>query len=349
MNVRQPITIAGGGLAGLSLGIALRNRGIPVTVLEAGRYPRHRVCGEFLSGFGQDILSDLGVLPACLEAGARWAESVRFATPTTVGLPRRLPRPALCLSRYRMDALLAAEFQRRGGELHIGERAPENAGREGWVRATGRRIAPGGSRWRWFGVKAHARGVRLDADLELHLTPGAYVGLCQIDAENVNICGLFRRRSGEESTPVHSPLDWLRGPEGSPWRERVRSAVFQPETLCTTGGLDLRVSPSIPADTILLGDARAIIPPLTGNGMSLALESAHRAVGPLAAYSEETASWSQTCTTIHQAHQRSFRSRLRWAGVLQRLLFLPVVPSLAFRLMHQSESAWRLLFAVTRA
>ena len=49
----EHLTIVGGGLAGLTLGIGLRQRGVPVTVYEAGRYPRHRVCGEFISGRGQ--------------------------------------------------------------------------------------------------------------------------------------------------------------------------------------------------------------------------------------------------------------------------------------------------------
>ena len=45
----QPVTIIGGGLAGLTLGIGLRQRNVPVTIREAGQYPRHRVCGEFIS------------------------------------------------------------------------------------------------------------------------------------------------------------------------------------------------------------------------------------------------------------------------------------------------------------
>ena len=55
------ITIVGGGLAGLSLGIALRRRGVPVNLHEAGVYPRHRVCGEFISGVSQCTFDSLGI------------------------------------------------------------------------------------------------------------------------------------------------------------------------------------------------------------------------------------------------------------------------------------------------
>ena len=60
MPAHKPITIIGGGLAGLTLGIGLRQREVPVTIWEAGNYPRHRVCGEFISGNGQAVLERLG-------------------------------------------------------------------------------------------------------------------------------------------------------------------------------------------------------------------------------------------------------------------------------------------------
>ena len=97
MNPR-PLTIVGGGLAGLTLGLALRQRGLPVTVIEAGRYPRHRVCGEFLSGHGQDVLAGLALLDACHAAGARLAETALFASPQRLGRVRTLPRPAIAAS-----------------------------------------------------------------------------------------------------------------------------------------------------------------------------------------------------------------------------------------------------------
>ena len=117
MPAVKPITIVGGGLAGLTLGIGLRQRGIPVTVWEAGHYPRHRVCGEFISGRGNDVLARLGLLDSFFEAGAVLGSTVvfylgRFGSPV-----RPLSTPALCLSRFAMDALLARHFRQAGGEL----------------------------------------------------------------------------------------------------------------------------------------------------------------------------------------------------------------------------------------
>src|SRR5436309_1270892 len=103
----KPVTIIGGGLAGLTLGIALRENSVPVQIYEAGTYPRHRVCGEFISGRGQITLQRLNLLTPILKAGATFAKSVRFFTAFRSCPVHVLPVPALCLSRYRLDALLA--------------------------------------------------------------------------------------------------------------------------------------------------------------------------------------------------------------------------------------------------
>src|SRR5579863_2602966 len=96
-----PVTIIGGGLAGLTLGIGLRQRGVPVTVQEAGDYPRHRVCGEFISGGGQVVLERLGLLPQFHNAGAVYARTAVFLSGAAKSPVRKLATPALCLSRYK--------------------------------------------------------------------------------------------------------------------------------------------------------------------------------------------------------------------------------------------------------
>src|SRR5947208_2116234 len=63
------VSIVGGGLAGLTLGIGLRRQGIPVTIWERGQYPRHRVCGEFSGGRGQGVWQWWGLRERSLEGG----------------------------------------------------------------------------------------------------------------------------------------------------------------------------------------------------------------------------------------------------------------------------------------
>src|SRR5262252_6271124 len=114
----KPITIVGGGLAGLTLGISLRQRDIPVTIWESGRYPRHRVCGEFISGCGQETLARLGLRDKLIQAGAVSADTARFLSVSANSLARPLPKPALFLSPFILDALLANIFRHLGGNSH---------------------------------------------------------------------------------------------------------------------------------------------------------------------------------------------------------------------------------------
>jgi len=176
----KPIVIVGGGLAGLTLGIGLRERGVPVTIFEAGQYPRHRVCGEFISGQGQQVLVHLGLEEKLRQAGLRPATNVRFYLDPAPEVEQTLPQPGWCLSRHILDELLAREFQRLGGELHERERWSEPMCGEGIVRASGRRVQPLVEGWRFFALKAHVRGVELAADLEMHFVPSGYVGICRL-------------------------------------------------------------------------------------------------------------------------------------------------------------------------
>src|SRR5262249_3164002 len=107
--ILKPITVVGGGLAGLTLGIGLRRLGVPVTVWEAGHYPRHRVCGEFISGNGLAVLERFGLRPLFDQAGAVPVVSARFIAGRNASPVRDLPAAALGLSRHLMDALLAEE------------------------------------------------------------------------------------------------------------------------------------------------------------------------------------------------------------------------------------------------
>ena len=339
----KPITIIGGGLAGLTLGILLRQRGVPVSVIEAGRYPRHRVCGEFISGAGVGVLRTLE-LDELMRGHAEPAADAAFFAINRFLFRRPLPRQAVTVSRFHLDAALAKRFRDLGGELREGERCREQHFGEGVVVAMGRRAQPVEQGWRWFGLKVHARGVELQADLEMHLARDSYVGLCRLAGGEVNVCGLFRRRTNEPARG--ESLSWLRGGHGAKLFQRLEHAEFDPESFCAVAGLSLRPQP-INSSECRIGDALTMIPPITGNGMSMAFESALLAVEPLIAYAREGTQWTKAMEGIADALQRSFARRLRWAGLFHRVLFSRF-SSPALSLLFRSERGWRTAFAATR-
>jgi 2-polyprenyl-6-methoxyphenol hydroxylase-like FAD-dependent oxidoreductase len=345
MTAPKTITIVGGGLAGLTLGIGVRQRGVPATIFEAAAYPRHRVCGEFISGNGPAVLQRLDLLPLVERAGAIRVHNAAFISGTNRSPTRALDAPALGLSRYLLDATLAEEFQRLGGTLHAGSRRQQNDFGEGAIRASGRRAHPTENGWRWFGLKAHARNVNLSADLEMHISADNYVGVNRIDGGQVNICGLFRARAGQTR---ESGFELLRGQPGSPLHEKLADAHFDEHSFCSVAGLSLQPQRAVDQKDCCIGDALTMIPPVTGNGMSMAFESAELALDPLCRYSRGDMSWAEARESVAQSCDVAFSERLTWARRLQSLMFSPMLRSPVGKWLLHSDTVWNFMFAKTR-
>lgn len=352
----KTITIAGGGLAGLALGIALRRAGVPVTLHEALRYPRHRVCGEFISGVSDETLEALGIdaalAPAHRPQQVRWWSGSHFLSRFS------LPEPARAISRYALDADLSQHFLAIGGVIKENSRvAPDPA--PGLVWTAGRRPAKGP----WIGLKAHVRDLDLNNSLEMHLGSRGYVGLVAVEDGWVNVCGLFRlmpnrsHRSADfspppgESAPIprseplllsylrHNGLEDLATRlQQVPWREQSESAV---------AGFRLGLQPPL-AGLMSLGDAHSIIPPFTGNGMSMALEAAALAVMPLQRYASGEIGWDSACALVQQVSQHAFLKRLSLASTCQSLLLAPWFRRPLEILAQQQLLPFSLLFSHTR-
>jgi menaquinone-9 beta-reductase len=313
----RPIEIIGGGLAGLSLGLALRREGVPVVLFEAGRYPRHRVCGEFITGLTADTIARLGLAPFLADA-LQHREIAWFhrGKPSRI---QRLPSPALGLSRHALDARLAEAFVASGGELRVGTRAADLSANPGRVLATGRRRGDAS----WIGLKIHARGLVLTRDLEVHLGEKAYVGLSAVEDGEINLCGLFRQRrvagSGSALLSGYLTACGLAG-----LAARLAAAEVDAASFCAVAALSFSTPQTPPsADTISLGDAHGLIPPFTGNGMALAFQSAETALEPLLAYSRGETDWASTCRTVGVALHRRFKLRFTAARALHPFFLQP--------------------------
>jgi len=331
----RAVEIVGGGLAGLSLGRVLAQAGVPVTVFEAQSYPRHRVCGEFICGLRPEVEAGIGLKDVL--RGSREHQSIGWHwNETPIGI-NTLPRPALGLSRHTLDARLACAFKAAGGKLETGQRIRPANDPPGRIWATGRRPGSG----EWLGLKAHCRGFQPANDLEFHLAPGAYVGLTAVEDETVNVCGLFRRIKNLRSPADQILVHYLRRCGLAGLADRVASTVIAGSHTAVAA---ISFDRHAPRGQLVLGDAHAMIPPFTGDGMAMAFESAWIAADPMIEYARGRVAWDRVSVHLRTKIRRRFARRLTVAGILQRLMIAPVGQRGLASLARRNWLPFRLLF-----
>ncbi|MDQ1559259.1 MAG: hypothetical protein QOD32_2319 [Pyrinomonadaceae bacterium] len=155
------VIIVGGGPAGTSAAVHLATRGARVALVERERFPRAKLCGEFISPECLAHFARLGVLDEMTGAGgARVGETIFFArSGRRVGVPSAwfgaeatgdvdtAAAAALGLSRAEMDQRLMLRARALGVEV-LEE-----------TQVTGLLFADGGGRAPVCGVRVERRGV----------------------------------------------------------------------------------------------------------------------------------------------------------------------------------------------
>jgi hypothetical protein len=91
-----------------------------------------------------------------------------------------------------------------------------------------------------------------------------------------------------------------------------------------------------------------MIPPVSGNGMSMAFESAELALEPLAAWSRGNRTWTEVRREIARRCDERFARRLAWAHWLQKLILTAPLQDLLVGLAARHEGCWRMVFDRTR-
>ena len=336
----KSITIVGAGLAGLSLGNTLQRAGIPVTVHEAHGLPRHRVCGEFICGKGAASLERQG-LGSVLE-GALEHRSLQWFMQGRPILASQLPSPAFGISRYTTDLRLAELLRRAGGQLIEYSRL-SSAAEEGKVSCSGRSTTKSD----WIGLKLHATDMVTSADLELHLGKHGYIGLSGIECGRTNICALFKLRPEIRAHKETVLLHYLRACGLMALADRIEASAIDPSSHVGVAGIHFSQIPDASIPGLHLGDAYSVIPPFTGNGMSIAIESAELAFPYLHDYAKGRIAWQQATNQIREACRRQFHTRLVVARSLHPWIASPARQRILARLSEVKILPFRLLYHLT--
>jgi menaquinone-9 beta-reductase len=109
---RTELVVIGGGPAGAAIASLAAARGAKTLLIEKDRFPRDKVCGEFLSAEGCAVLARLGLLPALIEKGAMPMDGCLLADPKGRSVTAPLPdlpgagRTAWGMSRAVLDEVL---------------------------------------------------------------------------------------------------------------------------------------------------------------------------------------------------------------------------------------------------
>ncbi len=314
------VAIAGAGPAGTSAAIRLALNGARVLLLEEKKFPRAKLCGEFISPECISHFQQLGVMDQMLASGAHSLSETVFysirghqvAVPSewfTVGAT------ALGLSRSEMDQRLLERARAVGvtvlegaqvagliieNDFVSGVKVKTSAGATeyrasltidatGRTRALARHFDPESQRQsskRRRGLvafKAHLENTRVAAGAcEIYFYRGGYGGLSEIEKGLSNLCFIV---SANDVRRLGSDPDRV-------LRDVVMKNPRAAKTLEHARLSSPWLSVSLegfgrrhltPANGLLaIGDAASFIDPFTGSGMLMALESGQVVAGTIA-------------------------------------------------------------------
>jgi flavin-dependent dehydrogenase len=336
------LTVIGGGPAGSSAAITASRGGAAVLLLERGCFPRHKVCGEFVSA------ESLGLLGRLL--GSRHGELLR----TAIQIPRArvfldgrtlempVDPPAASIARLDLDAALWELAAESGVEARPSTAVQRITGRGAFriatsegdfesralINASGRwsnlNPPPGsdsGPRGKWLGLKAHFGEPSPPASVDLYFFEGGYCGVQPVELRaqgslqgRVNACAMVRADVASTLSEVFAqhPALYQRSRHWQPLSEPVSTAplIFrepQPER----------------ENMLMVGDAAGFVDPFVGDGISLALRGGALAAESLAPFVRGETLLGESATAYRWTYERQLGPIFRASSKIRRMLLLP--------------------------
>jgi geranylgeranyl reductase family protein len=365
------VIIAGGGPAGASAAIHLARESVRVLLLEQKKFPRAKLCGEFISPECWNHFEKLGVDAAMKSAGPALLEETVFYS--SKGQHVAVPstwfggRSAFGLSRAVMDEVLLRRAQRDGASVLEGASIAEPIvetgsvagvrvkvdGRSGDYRApiiidaTGRaRILSrqidrkldqrNGKCCGLVAFKAHLRNTRVTPGAcEIYFYPGGYGGLSTVESGTSNLCFIIAAEYVKrcDSDPSRVLREFVMKNRRA--AHTLESAAPCSEWLSASWERFGRQRPSPAPGLLAIGDSAAFIDPFTGGGMLMAFESGELAARTILHH--QTRSFATLAHAYTAGYAQTFAPRLRICGLLRRAAFSPRLAELGIAICGASE------------
>ena len=291
------VIIVGGGLAGLTSAIHLSKQNKEVLLVEKNEYPKHKVCGEYISNEVLPYLNSLGIYP--LSEGAKQITKVHISTIKSNLIKGELPLGGFGMSRYFLDDLLVKKARSNGvkilkdtvdsiqfkkdsftiltkssgvfqSKITIGAFGKRSSLDQKMKRKFIQKKSP------YLAVKTHVKGVFPENLVGLHNFKGGYCGVSKVENNAVNICYITDYRSFKKHKNI---TDFQ---EEVIFKNNYLRKIFKESTPIfekplTISQVSFQTKNPVEDHIIMCGDTAGMIHPLCGNGMGMAISSAQLA------------------------------------------------------------------------
>lgn len=334
----------------MTAALELSRNGLEVMVVEKTPYPRHKVCGEYVS---REVVPYLRLLGLDIEIGVS-IEQFLLTTQGGRSFSLKLPLGGIGISRYALDHLLFQKCVEKGvgfvfdtvTEIHYFNDQFQVKTVNGKAYQARFVIAAYGKRSNldkslkrnfiykkspWLAVKAHYHFPEFpDNQVALHSFEGGYCGLSKTETGAVNMCYLasYKNFSQYRNVDDFNENVLSRNPQLSVFLKEARPLWDKPLSIAQVSF----EKKSAVADHILFcGDTAGLIHPLCGNGMAMAIHSAKIAAeGIVGFFNTPGLKRSFIEQQYQESWQQQFGQRMRMGRVLQQILLRDTLSGLLF-------------------
>ncbi|MEO8773011.1 MAG: NAD(P)/FAD-dependent oxidoreductase [Gelidibacter sp.] len=334
------VIIIGGGLAGLSAAIHLRKHDFNILLIEKNEYPKHKVCGEYISN---EVLPYLNFLEVDVFAlGAKNITTFQVSSVKSKLIKADLPLGGFGISRYALDYALYIKAKNEGvffvqdtvmeTQFFNNEFAVE-------TKANGRfksKIVLGsyGKRTNldvklnrnfiknkspYLAVKTHVKGSFPEDLVALHNFEGGYCGVSKVENDSINLCYI----TNFEAFKKYKDIDEFQ--EKVLFKNTHLKSIFKNttpvfESPLTISQISFDQKSPVEQHILMCGDSAGMIHPLCGNGMSMAIRSAQIASELIIDYLNKKITSREVLEASYQkAWNKAFKNRLKVGHVIAKL------------------------------